>query len=1126
MIINLIDSIFAIWSCVSFIWDSYLSDTIQSAVENASTIAGIEMVDFVVSLFFALNFMKDFILASSKRDFFFAPSTWIDIATTFPNIVVFIMSIGQLNTNGVDAAANISFLRFFRILKVLRLNRVARGAVKQKPGGLIQSQINELALTMLAALFIFAGAFQMIEQFFLSADVDNNRRNGKLDFVNALYFTVSTVATVGFGDVVPLSIPGKGLVVIMLCFIITVLSQKISTITTLMSKQSKYERMGYSFSAPHVIICGGIDTLHLSTFLRELFHRDHQKPGQQPIRAVVVALRDPDSDMLSVVTDPVFSDRITCINPSLTISPLSSIKHILFRYINGNLLDEDDMYRVNAHRAEALFIFCSQSNRTSQQRNDHEVLLQSMALCSFVQKTQSKMPRIIAMVHFSLTLRRFKAIVSKSDVNHQVICLEELKPALMVQGCINPGFSGLAYSMIRSFTLTDILGVKDQSLATMAPWQREFIDGMDYELYSTTLSASFRGISFAAAAATLYEKLQVFLIALEVDKETHLAPLSYTFPDSVSTVHVLAGSAQHALEVSMCQPPIDALREHDKNVSESNPQENSSAKLSMMGRLQSAAQKVMVQSTVTGAFRRRGAASDRMYDSENVAAHGGVASLKDMSSHWKKVRLAVKMGSAFGVKGSKALTKDSYQFLLQSDKNPKFSRMEAKKSFLILDEDVPLKYAKVAQYEGFGHIIYCCKSDSVPGALAGSLKRFIAPLRSKSCVFVHTPIVVLAVSMHVKDFEAVAMYPSVFVVVGNPLLMQDLRRAGIMSAKFAVVCGNFVTNVNESMSEKDDSTAADTAAMFAGNLMRKLNDAVCVVVELQYSRNIKFIGTTPNENHEIGVATASGRFFSVQYFHVLMCRCFYAPSCLSLLQEFLRPHPTFVSDPSREISYSTSIMTSVLVPRQFVGCTFGSMFSVCSSIGIVIAVYRTATVFNCARDKYLVCCPSFSMRLNHGDQLILLSPLPPKDVETAITGLSHFDAGMKLHQGVAAEKWRKVYDSVESESSNAASNSLSSEALLVQVSRKMSHFLLQPIFFLQLVDAAAKKIRELRHEIGNPDRSALSDSTRSPDPASPGIRGRASLDRQGSRRGAGKFSPTGEFGVLGAGMLPSKMQLR
>ena len=164
-----------------------------------------------------------------------------------------------------------------------------------------------------------------------------------------------------------------------------------------------------------------------------------------------------------------------------------------------------------------------------------------------------------------------------------------------------------------------------------------------------------------------------------------------------------------------------------------------------------------------------------------------------------------------------------------------------------------------------------------------------------------------------------------------------------------------------------------------------------------------------------------------------MCRCFYAPSCLSLLQEFLRPHPSFISHASRGNSFSTSIMTSVAVPHSFVGCSFGSMFSVCASIGIIIAVYRANTVFNCAREKFLVCCPAQNMRLNHGDPVILLSPLPPKDVEAAIAQLSTFESGMALHHGKCPEKWRKVYEGVDSESLNGPSNSLSSEALLVQV---------------------------------------------------------------------------------------------
>ncbi len=1008
--INLIDSIFAVWSCVSFILDSYLSDSAESAAANASTLVTIEVVDFLVSLFFALNFCKEFILASAKRNFFLSFSTWIDIATTFPNIVVFSMTIGKVSTSGAEAAANISFLRFFRVLKVLRLNRVSRGSGNMKPGGLIQSQINELALTLTASLFIFSGAFQMVEQMFVSVSDDNNRRNGRLDFINSIYFTVSTVATVGFGDVVPLSVPGKGMVVIMLCFIITVVSQKLSAITLLMSKQSKYERLEYSFSAPHVIVCGGIDTNHLATFLRELFHKDHQKPGETPIRAIVVAHRDPNFEMLSVVNDPVFSDRIM--------------------YINGNLLDEDDLRRARAHKAKAMFIFCSQSSRTDQQRDDGDVLLQSMALLSFVQKMQSKMPRIIAMVHFSLTLRRFNAIMSKYGGNHhQVVCLEELKPALLVQGCINPGFSGLAYSMIRSFTLTDILGVKDQSFDSMPPWQREFIDGMDYEVYSTSLSPSFYGVSFTAAAGILHQKLHVFLIAVDVSGDTHLAPLAFIFPDSVTSVHVLAGSAHHALEVATYKPPEDIHRAHVKVSPEENP--SSSKKKTALERMQAAAQKVVVESSVASALKRFSAPPKA--NSDQLHAEPSFVSLKDMSSHWKKVRLAVKMSAAFGNRSTQTFTKDSYQFLLQSDKNPKFSRMEAKKSFLVLDEDVPLKNAKVAQYEGFGHIIFCCKCDPVPGALAGSLKRFIAPLRSKSCVFVHTPIVVLTLSIHVKDFEAVAMYPGVFVVTGNPLLMQDLRRAGALTAKFAVVCSNFVPFCGDPDSQNDESTSVDTAAMFVGNLMKKLNEALCVVVELKHAKSIKFIGASPNENHEICAATASGRFFSVQYFHVLMCRCFYSPSCLSLLQEFLRPHPSFVNDASRDAAFSSSIMTSVSVPNQFVGGSFGAMFSVCSSIGIIIAVYRTKTVFNAARENFLVCCPSFNMRVNHGDQIIILSPLPSKDVEPVLAQLSSVNVWTKLEQEKCVANWRKVYDSVDSASASAASNSLSSESLLVQV---------------------------------------------------------------------------------------------
>ena len=1018
-VLNLLDSLFSIWSCVSFVLQSYLSPTSEKAHANAAAISAIDDVDFVVSIFFALEFFKDFILARSKRAFVTTAATWIDGVTTFPQIIIFIMSSVGSSAPGADAAANLSFLRFFRILKILNLNRVTRGINKGKPAGLIQSQINELALTVIAAVFIFAGSFQMIEQIFVSDERLSVGAQGDLDFTNALYFTVTTVATVGYGDIVPISIFGKGILIVLLIFMFSVVSRKMSTINMLMSKQSKYERASYSFSSPHVIICGGIDTVHLDSFLRELFHKDHLQPDEASVRVVICAPRDPDFEVLNIVSHTAFADRIV--------------------YMNGNLIEEDDMIRARAHKAKAMFIFCSQREGTNPDQDDSAVLLQSMALQSFVHKQQATMPRIIAMVNFSLSLRRFNAIMRKSsDITadkHQIVCLEELKPALMVQGCINPGFISLSYSTIRSFTLTDIMTKEQRNSPGLLPqWQRELINGMDYELYSTFLAPSFSGMTFAATAAMLYETLNVFLLAVEIDGSTYLAPLTHIFSAAGATIHILASSANHAVQVSEMTPP--------KHVEEDEQQQGDRRSF-LFAKLQSAAKRVKLMSSVTHVFSKRPDVTPASVAEREGSGAGSIGAptpeQKDLSPFWKMLSRGVRTGTALrnmrnnsNTESSQFISKDSYQFLLQNERNPKFARLEAKKSFLVLDEDISFASARIRRFDGYGHIVFCCKNESASGSLGRSLKRFIAPLRSKASVCVHTPVVVLAHTMTSKDFEAVAMYPNVFVVIGNPLVIDDLRRAGVVSAKYAVVCSQFSPRTSVRGSEKDESNAADNAAIFVGNLIRKLNSQCTVVVELQYSRNVKFVGSNLKENLEIGVATASGSYFSLQYFHVLMCRCFYAPFCLSLLQECLRPHPTFISGQSH--TSGTSIVSSVEVPQNFVGCSFGLLFKTCASIGIPIAIQRVPTMFNAAQDKYIVACPRFSLRLNQGDRIILLSPLPAKDLEEAFGKQSDFKVGMEQYQENPADKWQKIYQSVDKGDDSAAANSLSSEVQLVKVS--------------------------------------------------------------------------------------------
>ncbi len=111
------------------------------------------------------------------------------------------------------------------------------------------------------------------------------------------------------------------------------------------------------------------------------------------------------------------------------------------------------------------------------------------------------------------------------------------------------------------------------------------------------------------------------------------------------------------------------------------------------------------------------------------------------------------------------------------------------------------------------------------------------------------------------------------------------------------------------------------------------------------------------------------------------------------------------------------------------------MFKICASIGIPIAIHRVVTVFNAASEKYVVSCPSFNLRLNQGDRIIFLSPLPPKDLDAALLVQSDFNAGKQHYQEDPSAKWQRVYGGVDVFGSNAAAtSSLSSEALLVQVS--------------------------------------------------------------------------------------------
>jgi voltage-gated potassium channel len=139
------------------------------------------IADYAIAVVIAFELCARALIAPSLRYWLMRPMTWVDIVVLgtllFPN---------QLH--------NFAFLRVLRIwaisqskLVTLALRRIGYGDLED----IFQACVNFLVFLFLITGFVYSN-------FFYSAD-------GFAGFVDALYFTVATVTTTGFGDI---TLPG------------------------------------------------------------------------------------------------------------------------------------------------------------------------------------------------------------------------------------------------------------------------------------------------------------------------------------------------------------------------------------------------------------------------------------------------------------------------------------------------------------------------------------------------------------------------------------------------------------------------------------------------------------------------------------------------------------------------------------------------------------------------------------------------------------------------------------------------------------------------------------------------------------------------------------------------------
>eukprot|EP00002_Diphylleia_rotans_P028482 TRINITY_DN5751_c0_g1_i2.p1 TRINITY_DN5751_c0_g1~~TRINITY_DN5751_c0_g1_i2.p1 ORF type:complete len:842 (-),score=118.39 TRINITY_DN5751_c0_g1_i2:386-2911(-) len=466
-------------SCIVYVYNSYQDEEPTWSKYTEPVLGGFVIIDWLIYFYTATNRLEYVIQLTSI----------VDILTVIPLVV---------NRIYDNMKFNLTFLRIFRILRTVEVLK----SPKLQSASDIHIRIATLILRAVCTIFSAAAIFQLFE---------NNERSEEIEFHDCVYFMVITLATVGYGDVSPRTLPGKYFISMMIIMSVVYVPVQASQIYEIFSRISNSLTKYNGAKDGFVLLTGELSLHRIKSFLRELFHQDH---GKQYLDVVILYTSEVPHEVKDFLSSRDISSRVTL--------------------IRGSCSNYHDLQRAQASHADAIFIFTDLLSSAPEKIDD----LTSIRIMSFIQyNPKSKIYAEARLIKNKETMISAGAVV--------VICLEEIENCIMAQSVMCPGIATLVTNLIFCSSFNE----------EYAGWAKNYCHGADMEIYETTTTESHMGKTFSQVAKEMFVAKGIILLAVEVLYEGRrcicLNPADkYIFRQPKETIYVVSSDNSDAVRVT------------------------------------------------------------------------------------------------------------------------------------------------------------------------------------------------------------------------------------------------------------------------------------------------------------------------------------------------------------------------------------------------------------------------------------------------------------------------------------------------------------------------------------------------------------------------------------------------